>query len=159
MDENVEVRSEHLQHVIGKMPSYLVRYGALVILLVVAVLFTMGSWIKYPTVFTSEGRRVDGHTITLFASEPSSLRELRAGMPVKLESNGVVIYQLLVREVASPMDGGERGWSMDIRVSLLPDTVRLGDCTYLFTTGTPLTLRWEGRSQSILQHMWNNKMR
>lgn len=159
MDENIEIQSERMQHVIGKMPSSLIRYGALVILFVLGVLLVMGSWIKYPTVFTLQGRLVDRHTITLFASESSSLQEVREGMSMKLESNGVVISQVVVQEMMSLVDMDEQGWSLNIRVSQLPDTVHLGDYTYVFTTGTPLTLKWEGRSQSILQHMWSNKMR
>jgi len=52
-NENLELRSEAVQNIIGYIPHWIIRWGITVIFLIVLVLL-VGSWFfKYPDVITS----------------------------------------------------------------------------------------------------------
>ncbi len=48
MEENIELRSEKIRHIIGKVPPGIVRYGIIVITVVVVALFLAAYFIPYP---------------------------------------------------------------------------------------------------------------
>ena len=47
-EDNIELRSEELQEIIGRMPSRIERYGIIVIACVVLVIFVGSFFFKYP---------------------------------------------------------------------------------------------------------------
>ena len=59
---HIEIRSEEVQEILGKMPTWIIRNGIVLIFIIIALLFT-GSWVfKYPDVIHS--------TIVITSSNP-----------------------------------------------------------------------------------------
>lgn len=51
---DVELRSEEVQDILTKIPSWILRWGSLVILLLIVILFAVSYWVKYPDMITTE---------------------------------------------------------------------------------------------------------
>lgn len=54
--ENIEIRSEEVQEILGTPPTWMVRWGTTVVFLSVLVLFWVGYWVKYPDKVTAKIR-------------------------------------------------------------------------------------------------------
>lgn len=54
--ENIEIRSEEVQEILGTPPSWLIRWGTTVVFITVLILFWVGYWVKYPDKVTSKIR-------------------------------------------------------------------------------------------------------
>lgn len=51
---NIELRSEEVQDILTKIPSRILRWGSVVILAIILILFLVSYWVKYPDMITSE---------------------------------------------------------------------------------------------------------
>ena len=85
--EKIELRSEKVRHIIGEVPSSLVRYGILVITAVVIALLAASYFIPYPETVACEAVATDATTVSL--SVPYQyVNEIRKGCPVRIEFEG-----------------------------------------------------------------------
>ncbi len=67
--DNIEIRSEEVQEILGTPPGWMVRWGSTVALIIVVLLGWVGYWVRYPDVIEEE--------IKITSSEPP--RRLVAG--------------------------------------------------------------------------------
>lgn len=51
---NIELRSEEVQVILTKIPSWILRWGSVVILSLILILFAVSYWVKYPDTITTE---------------------------------------------------------------------------------------------------------
>lgn len=51
---NIELRSEEVQDILTKIPSWILRWGSVVILSIILILFAVSYWVKYPDTITTE---------------------------------------------------------------------------------------------------------
>ncbi len=51
---NIELRSEEVQDILTKIPSWILRWGSVVILSLILILFAVSYWVKYPDTITTE---------------------------------------------------------------------------------------------------------
>lgn len=56
MQENTEItlRSEQVQEILTRMPSWIIRWGNLVILIILVIVFFVSWWVRYPDVITTQ---------------------------------------------------------------------------------------------------------
>ena len=52
--DNIEIRSEEVQEILGTPPSWLVRYGTTLALFTIVVIGWMAYFVKYPDTVTAE---------------------------------------------------------------------------------------------------------
>ena len=78
--EDIEIRSEEVQEILGTPPKWITRWGTLMALVFFVLLGWIGYWVKYPDVVTAEVR--------VTSSDPA--RRLRA-------PQGALITQVLVK--------------------------------------------------------------
>ncbi len=77
MPNNIEIRSEEVQEILGKPPRWIIRAGISVIFAVVLVLLT-ASWIfKYPDIISSQ-------VILTTQNPPAQLKAMRSGKITEL---------------------------------------------------------------------------
>ena len=55
-DDKIELRSEKIRHIIGEIPSRIVRYGITIITIVLLVLLVGAYFIPYPETIAQELR-------------------------------------------------------------------------------------------------------
>jgi len=60
--ENIEIRSEEVQEILGTPPGWMVRWGSTLALVIVVLLGWVGYWVRYPDVIDAD--------ITITSSEP-----------------------------------------------------------------------------------------
>ena len=53
-NKNIELRSDEIQDILGKVPPFLVRSGISAISLIIIVLLAIAAWFKYPDRIVSE---------------------------------------------------------------------------------------------------------
>lgn len=51
---NIELRSEEVQDILTKIPNWILRWGSVVILCIILILFVVSYWVKYPDTITTE---------------------------------------------------------------------------------------------------------
>ena len=52
--ENIELRSEEVQEILNKVPHWMIRWGNLLLLLLIVLLFAISWFVKYPDIISSE---------------------------------------------------------------------------------------------------------
>ena len=156
MDERIEIRSERMQHIVGEMPNYLFRYGVLVALFVSGVLLSVCNFVRYPSTLVMQGQLSGNNTINLFLFKPDWAEEIKSGIPIEIESGGMTIWRTEIISTDTVEHRNDDSVMMEIRVLQMSDTIRIGSSVYLFTEGSPLTIKIKGKPKSLLQHMITN---
>jgi len=52
--ENIELRSEEVQEILNKIPHWMIRWGNLLLLVLIVLLFAISWFVKYPDIISSE---------------------------------------------------------------------------------------------------------
>jgi multidrug resistance efflux pump len=52
--EKIELRSEEVQEILNKVPHWMIRWGNLLLLLLIVLLFIISWFVKYPDIISSE---------------------------------------------------------------------------------------------------------
>lgn len=60
-EKNIELRSEKVRAIVGRIPSALLRYGTVVIVVVVLLLFAIAYWLPYRNVYTGQVTFFEAH--------------------------------------------------------------------------------------------------
>lgn len=53
-EKNIELRSEEVQEILTKTPHWMIRWGNLLILIIIILIFLFSWFIKYPDIITTE---------------------------------------------------------------------------------------------------------
>ena len=53
-ENNIDVRNEEIQEILGTPPGWILRFGTLIFLIVIVLLIWLSYWIQYPDVVESE---------------------------------------------------------------------------------------------------------
>lgn len=110
--DDIELRSEQVQHILKKPPPSLVRWGTAVIFLAFAVAVTFALLIKYPSAITGKISLQANNTMTLQGEVKVAqdvVRNVQPGQPVRIQldlyshhESGTVTGN--VKEVASTIN-------------------------------------------------------
>jgi hypothetical protein len=71
-DNNIDVRNEEIQEILGTPPGWILRFGTLIFLIVIVLLIWLSYWIQYPDVVESE-------IIVSFNDPPTKLISPKSG--------------------------------------------------------------------------------
>jgi hypothetical protein len=86
-DDNIELRSEKVRHIIGEIPSRIVRYGITIITVVILGLLAGAYFIPYPETVTAEMRLTDARHASLTVPY-KYVNTVESGMTVSIELEG-----------------------------------------------------------------------
>jgi multidrug resistance efflux pump len=78
-ENNIEVRNEEIQEILGTPPGWILRFGTLIFLIIIVLLFWLSYWIQYPDVVESE-------IIVSFNDPPTKLISPKSGFLNELHS-------------------------------------------------------------------------
>ena len=71
-ENNIAVRNEEIQEILGTPPGWMLRFGTLIFLIVIVLLIWLSYWIQYPDVVESE-------IIVSFNDPPTKLISPKSG--------------------------------------------------------------------------------
>ena len=71
-ENNIDVRNEEIQEILGTPPGWILRFGTLIFLIVIVLLIWLSYWIQYPDVVESE-------IIVSFNDPPTKLISPKSG--------------------------------------------------------------------------------
>lgn len=91
--KQIELRSEKIRHIIGKIPSPLIRLGILGISLIVIGLFVAAGFIRYPENLCAKAEGDNSGKEVLLTIPYSSINEIHVGMKVQIEWEGYPVKQ------------------------------------------------------------------
>ncbi|MDA3893238.1 MAG: HlyD family efflux transporter periplasmic adaptor subunit [Salinivirgaceae bacterium] len=141
--ENIELRSEEVQEILGHIPSRLIRYGITIIILVVVVLFMGSFFFKYPDILRAPVEVVsENPPATIVAKTNGNLTII-----LVVDSQRVVVNERLA-VIKNPANIAHVEWLKkyveeheadridftDEWLQYLPDTLNLGEIQNSFTS-------------------------
>ena len=89
--DNIELRSEKTRQIIGMVPSSIVRYGTLIITIIIAVLLAASYFVPYPENLQADATVVintDGDAMVCAYVPYSYLNTIHEGMSAEIEFEG-----------------------------------------------------------------------
>lgn len=89
--DNIELRSEKTRHIIGMVPSGIVRYGTLIITIIITVLLAVSYFVPYPENLQADASVVinaDGDAKICTYVPYSYLNAIHGGMSAEIEIEG-----------------------------------------------------------------------
>ena len=115
-DKNIELRSDEIQDILGKIPPWVIRRGMMGISLVIIILLVVSAWFKYPDRIASQIQLTTDHPPVYLVSRTTAKineffikenQEVNAGnLLVVLESSANYSDALSAREMVSELPTG-----------------------------------------------------
>ena len=87
VDDKIELRSEKVRHIIGEIPSRIVRYGITIITIVILGLLTGAYFIPYPETISAKVQMTNTHQGTLIIPY-RYVNTIENGMTTNIEFDG-----------------------------------------------------------------------
>ena len=87
VDDKIELRSEKVRHIIGEIPSKIVRYGIMIITVVILGLLAGAYFIPYPETISAKVQMTNARQGTI-AVPYKYVNTLARGMTVNIEFEG-----------------------------------------------------------------------
>jgi len=148
---SVELMSEPVRQIVGKMPSALVRYGIFVLMGITIFLFVLAYTLKFPSPFVLSGIVGEKGEVVLSVSDKKRLDDLRIGALFSLlNTEGEQIYRSHLEN--ETVDVYMRNGVYKVRIEgLIPCLVVHEGVRYLYEQGDRVMLRFEGKEIRL----WN----
>lgn len=89
--DNIELRSEKTRQIIGMVPSGIVRYGTLIIAVIIAVLLAVSYFVPYPENLQADATveiNTDGEVNVCAYIPYSHINTIHEGMNAEIEFEG-----------------------------------------------------------------------
>jgi hypothetical protein len=147
-DSKIELRSEKVRHIIGEIPSGIVRYGITIITVVILGLLIGAYFIPYPETIRAEVRMTNAHQGTI-AVPYKYVNTIAKGMTVNIELEG---YDAETYGVANGIIAAiSHTLQQTTAGSVFTVQVRVTDCKYKLFSGMTGTSSILVSNESILQ--------
>ena len=149
-DSKIELRSEKVRHIIGEIPSRIVRYGITIITIVILGLLTGAYFIPYPETISARIEMADEHQGTIDIPY-KYMNTIARGMTVNIEVEGYdtetygVAHGIITATSHTPRQT-EAG-------SVFTVQVRITDCKYKIICGMTGTVSILVSNESVLQRI------
>ena len=149
-DDKIELRSEKVRHIIGEIPSKIVRYGITIITIVILGLLAGAYFIPYPETISAKVQMTNAHQGTI-AVPYKYVNTIAKGMTMNIEiegydaetygtANGMIIATSHIpRQTAAG--------------SVSTAQIRITDCSYKMIKGMTGTASILVSNESVLQRM------
>ena len=150
VDDKIELRSEKVRHIIGEIPSKIVRYGIMVITIVILGLLAGAYFIPYPETISAKVQMTNARQGTI-AVPYKYVNTLARGMTVNIEFEGYdaetygVANGVITATSHIPLQAAEG--------NVFTAQVRITDCKYNLISGMTGTASILVSNESILQRI------
>ena len=149
-DSKIELRSEKVRHIIGEIPSGIVRYGITIITIVLLVLLVGAYFIPYPETISAKVQMTNTYQGTI-AIPYKYVNTIASGMTANIEFDG---YDA---ETYGTANGKITATSHTPRQtaagSVFMAQVRITDCKYKLVSGMTGTASILVSNESVLQRI------
>ena len=148
VDNKIEIRSEKVRHIIGEIPSRIVRYGITIITIVILGLLTGAYFIPYPETISAKVQMTNARQGTI-AVPYKYVNTLARGMTVNIEFEGYdaetygVANGVITATSHIPLQTAEG--------NVFTAQVRITDCKYNLISGMTGTASILVSNESVLQ--------
>ncbi len=133
-NEQIQLRSDEVQEIMGHIPSRIIRYGIMVMFVVVALLFTGSFFFKYPDILTAPFEittqnppipiiaKTNGHLTSFSVADSQQVIQNQVLAIIQNTANTEQLYYLHQQlKLVTAID------SIVANCQLFPDTLQLGD--------------------------------
>lgn len=150
VDDKIELRSEKVRHIIGEIPSKIVRYGIMIITVVILGLLAGAYFIPYPETISAKVQMTNARQGTI-AVPYKYVNTLARGMTVNIEFEGYdaetygVANGIITATSHIPLQTAEG--------NVFTAQVRITDCKYNLISGMTGTASILVSNESILQRI------
>ncbi len=153
-DNKIELRSEKVRHIIGEIPSGIVRYGIAIITIVIIGLLVSAYFIPYPETVSAKVHMTNAHQGTI-AIPYKYVNTVVKGMTVNVEVDG---YDAETYGVANGIVTATSHTPQQTAAgSVFTAQVRITDCKYKLIKGMTGTASMLISNESILQRIIQRK--
>ena len=150
VDDKIELRSEKVRHIIGEIPSKIVRYGIMIITIVILGLLAGAYFIPYPETISAKVQMTNARQGTI-AVPYKYVNTLARGMTVNIEVEG---YDAETYGAANGMiTATSHTPRQTAEGSVFTAQVRITDCTYKIISGMTGTASILVSNESVLQRI------
>ncbi|MEA3444101.1 MAG: HlyD family efflux transporter periplasmic adaptor subunit [Bacteroidota bacterium] len=112
-EEKIEIRSDDMQEIVGRTPSWMIRYGIIVITISILILFVGSYFFKYPDVIRSEKFMIitENPPVSIIARSDGKLQDLSVSdneqvnpgqILAMIENTANIKHVNLIRELLNP---------------------------------------------------------
>lgn len=149
-DSKIELRSEKVRHIIGEIPSRIVRYGITIITIVVLGLLVGAYFMPYPETISAKVQMTNAHQGTI-AVPYKYVNTIAKGMSASIEFEG---YDAETYGVANGViTATSHTPRQTVTGSMFTVQVRITDCRYKLVSGMTGTASILVSNESILQRI------
>ena len=150
VDDKIELRSEKVRHIIGEIPSKIVRYGIMIITIVILGLLAGAYFIPYPETISAKVQMTNARQGTI-AVPYKYVNTLARGMTVNIEVEG---YDAETYGAANGMiTATSHTPRQTAEGSVFMAQVRITDCRYKMIKGMTGTASILVSNESVLQRI------
>ena len=150
VDDKIELRSEKVRHIIGEIPSKIVRYGIMIITVVILGLLAGAYFIPYPETISAKVQMTNARQGTI-AVPYKYVNTLARGMTVNIEVEG---YDAETYGAANGMiTATSHTPRQTAEGSVFMAQVRITDCRYKMIKGMTGTASILVSNESVLQRI------
>ncbi len=149
-DSKIELRSEKVRHIIGEIPSKIVRYGITIITIVILGLLVGGYFIPYPETISAKVQMTNAHQGTI-AVPYKYVNWVTKGMTANIEFEG---YDAETYGAANGTITATSHTSRQTAAgSVFTAQIRITDCRYKIINGMTGTASILVSNESVLQRI------
>ena len=150
VDDKIELRSEKVRHIIGEIPSKIVRYGIMIITVVILGLLAGAYFIPYPETISAKVQMTNARQGTI-AVPYKYVNTLARGMTVNIEFEG---YDAETYGVANGVITATSHIPLQTEAgSVFTAQVSMPDCRHKIISGMTGTAFILVSNESILQRV------
>ena len=150
VDDKIELRSEKVRHIIGEIPSKIVRYGIMIITVVILGLLAGAYFIPYPETISAKVQMTNARQGTI-AVPYKYVNTLARGMTVNIEVEG---YDAETYGAANGMiTATSHTPRQTAEGSVFTAQVKITDCRYKIISGMAGTASILVSNESVLQRI------
>ena len=147
-DDKIELRSEKVRHIIGEIPSRIVRYGITIITIVILGLLTGAYFIPYPETISAKVQMTNAHQGTIDIPY-KYVNTIARGMAANIEVKG---YDAETYGTANGIITATSHTPRQTAAgSVFTAQIRITDCRYKIISGMTGTASILISNESILQ--------
>ena len=149
-DSKIELRSEKVRHIIGEIPSGIVRYGITIITIVILGLLVGAYFIPYPETISAKVQMTNAHQGTI-AVPYKYVNAIARGMTANIEVEGydAETYGAAKGEITATSHTPRQ----TATGSVFTAQVRITDCKYKIVSGMTGTASILVSNESVLQRI------
>ena len=149
-DNKIELRSEKVRHIIGEIPSGIVRYGITIITIVILALLAGAYFIPYPETINAKVQMISTHQGTI-AIPYKYVNTIASGMTVNIEFEG---YDAETYGTANgKITATSHTPQQTAAGSVFTAQVKVMACKYKFVSGMTGTASVLVSNESVLQRI------